>query len=170
VSVARGRGLVDDLVRLYGEPSGLEREGKPILLFPSPERLARADFAGLGTTGMRKRTLAAFSREVASGRLSLEPSQAVEDFEAKLLAIPGIGRWTADYMALRVLGHTDAFPATDLVLSRALETHSREAIARLSPWRGYAAVLLWGEFAGAPVKETASAKTGNAKIRKRKSP
>jgi AraC family transcriptional regulator of adaptative response / DNA-3-methyladenine glycosylase II len=147
VSVSQGRRLVDDVVRLYGEPTGLEAQGRPILAFPSPEMLARADFAGLGTTGKRKATLAAFAKEVASGRLSLEPTQDVEAFRAALLAIPGIGRWTADYMALRVLGHADAFPATDLVLARALVKHGPEVIAKLSPWRGYAAILLWGEYA-----------------------
>jgi len=152
VSVAHGRRLVDDLVRLYGSPSGLEHEGKPILLFPDPRTLANADFAGLGTTGKRKAALAAFAAEVASGRLSLEPTQSPEDFQAKLLAIPGIGPWTADYMALRVLGHADAFPATDLVLARALAIHSKEAVARVSPWRGYAAILIWGAAAASPSK------------------
>lgn len=150
VSVSQGRRLVDEVVRLYGTPSGLEQmehKGAPILLFPAPGILARADFAGLGTTGKRKEALAAFSSEVASGRLSLDPTQSPEEFQARLLAIPGIGRWTADYMALRVLGHADAFPATDLVLARALGSHTKEAIARVSPWRGYAAILLWGEHA-----------------------
>ncbi|MDB5106417.1 MAG: methylation and regulatory protein Ada [Fibrobacteres bacterium] len=144
VSVGRGRVLVDDLVRLQGSDAGIGLDGKPIRLFPAPSVLARADLKGLGTTGMRKRTLAAFSEEVASGRLSLDPAQSVEGFHEKLLAIPGIGRWTADYMALRVLGHADAFPATDLILARAIKAHSPEAIAKLSPWRGYAAILLWG--------------------------
>jgi AraC family transcriptional regulator of adaptative response / DNA-3-methyladenine glycosylase II len=152
VSVAQGRRLVDDVVRLYGEPTGLEFEGKPILVFPSPEILSRADFAGLGTTGKRKATLAAFAKEVASGRISLEPTQDVEAFRLAVMAIPGIGRWTADYMALRVLGHADAFPATDLVLARALEKHSPESIEKLSPWRGYAAILLWSEYAHADKK------------------
>jgi AraC family transcriptional regulator, regulatory protein of adaptative response / DNA-3-methyladenine glycosylase II len=163
VSVAQGRRLVDQVVRLYGSPSGLEHEGNPILLFPAPEILARADFAGLGTTGKRKQALAAFSAEVASGRLSLEPTQNPEDFQARLLAIPGIGRWTADYMALRVLGHADAFPATDLVLARALDLHSKEAIARVSPWRGYAAILLWGEQADA----ASAANSANAAIERK---
>ncbi|MEO6098442.1 MAG: Ada metal-binding domain-containing protein [Fibrobacteria bacterium] len=149
VSVAQGRRLVDQVVRLYGVPTGLEENGKPILAFPLPEILARADFAELGTTGKRKAALAAFANEVASGRLSLESTQDVEAFRTAVLAIPGIGRWTADYMALRVLGHADAFPATDLVLARALAKHGPEAIAKLSPWRGYAAILLWGEYAHA---------------------
>lgn len=147
VSVSQGRRLVDDMVRSYGAPSGLQQEGKPILLFPGAEVLARSDFAGLGTTGKRKQALAAFSAEVASGRLSLEPTQSPEEFQARLLALPGIGRWTADYMALRVLGHADAFPSTDLVLARALKVHSKESIAAVRPWRGYAAILIWGEQA-----------------------
>jgi AraC family transcriptional regulator, regulatory protein of adaptative response / DNA-3-methyladenine glycosylase II len=153
VSVGQGRKLVDDLVRMQGEPSDFTLDGNPIRLFPSPEKLARADYTGLGTTGKRKEALAAFSKEVASGRLSLEAAQSVEAFTAKVLEIPGIGRWTADYMALRVLGHADAFPATDLILARALKVHTPEAIARLSPWRGYAAILLWSEYAHSPAKQ-----------------
>jgi AraC family transcriptional regulator of adaptative response / DNA-3-methyladenine glycosylase II len=153
VSVSQGRKLVGDLVKLHGEPMDAPSDGKPVLAFPSARKLARADLGRLGTTGKRKETLAAFAKEVASGNLSLEPTQSVEDFKAKLLAIPGIGPWTADYMALRVLGHADAFPATDLILARALKIHSREAIAKLSPWRGYAAILLWGEYAHAFKKE-----------------
>jgi AraC family transcriptional regulator, regulatory protein of adaptative response / DNA-3-methyladenine glycosylase II len=146
VSVEMGAKLTGDLVRLTGEPAGVSEEGRPLMTFPSPAKLARADLSGLGTTGRRKQTLAAFAGEVASGRLSLEPAQSVEEFRAKALAIPGIGPWSADYMALRVLGHADAFPATDLILGRALQVHSKETLAALSPWRGYAAVLLWGEY------------------------
>ena len=162
VSVAHGRRLVDNVVRMYGEHldgCGSEENGNPIRLFPTPQKLARVAYAGLGTTGKRKETLAAFAKEVVSGRLSLEPTQSVEAFQAKLLAIPGIGRWTAEYMSLRVLGHTDAFPGTDLVLARALRLHSPEAIARLSPWRGYAAVLLWGEHAHTGAKNKSDMKS-----------
>ena len=102
--------------------------------------------------GKRKESIKAFAAEVASGRLSLDPAQNVEAFAAQVMRIPGIGRWTADYMALRVLGHADAFPETDLVLARALAAHPRETLSRISPWRGYAAMLLWGEYARAAEK------------------
>jgi AraC family transcriptional regulator of adaptative response / DNA-3-methyladenine glycosylase II len=64
------------------------------------------------------------------------------------MALPGIGPWTAQYMALKALRHKDAFPATDLILARALELHPGAADVSMSPWRGYVAALLWREYAG----------------------
>jgi AraC family transcriptional regulator of adaptative response / DNA-3-methyladenine glycosylase II len=147
VSVERGRCLVGDLIEKLGEPSGLVIDGQAVKLFPTAARIAASDLDGIKTTTARKRALQAFARAVADGHLSLEPTQDVEAFTKQLLLIPGIGPWTASYMALKALRHTDAFPATDLILARALERHPREVIDRLSPWRGYAAALLWREYA-----------------------
>jgi AraC family transcriptional regulator of adaptative response / DNA-3-methyladenine glycosylase II len=154
VSIERGRALVNDLIELLGRDSGEVRDGQSIKLFPTPTVLAAADLTALKTTGARKRTLKTFAAAVASGELSLAPTQDVEEFEKRLLAIPGIGPWTASYMALKVLRHADAFPATDLILARALELHPREVIDRMSPWRGYVAILLWREYAGKLTKKT----------------
>ncbi|HUP57369.1 MAG TPA: Ada metal-binding domain-containing protein [Bdellovibrionota bacterium] len=147
VSVERGRALVADLIELLGEDSGRRLDGKPIRLFPTPERLASADLASLKSTGVRKQTLKAFAAEVASSRLSLDPAQDVDRFIEQVLSIRGIGPWTASYMALKVLRHTDAFPSTDLILARALEIHAKEAVEKAAPWRGYAAALLWRSYA-----------------------
>jgi AraC family transcriptional regulator of adaptative response / DNA-3-methyladenine glycosylase II len=147
VSVDRGRALVGDLIELLGKDSGRVLGGKPIQLFPTPLEIASSSLAGLKTTQARRQTLIRFARAVVEGEITLEPTQNVEDFLEKVLAIQGIGPWTANYMALRVLRHTDAFPATDLILARALEIHSRETVDRMSPWRGYAAVLFWREYA-----------------------
>lgn len=147
VSVDRARALVGDLIEMLGRESGLERDGKPIRLFPTPEAIARSSLAGLKTTTMRKRTLVAFARAVARDEISLEPTQDVEEFTRKVLEIPGIGPWSASYMALKALRHTDAFPETDLILARAAAHHSKSAVDRMRPWRGYAAALLWREYA-----------------------
>lgn len=146
VSVERGRALVGDLIELLGEDSGIVGNGKKVKLFPSPEKIAASALTGLKTTGARKRTLRAFAKSVAQKRISLEATQDVEKFLEKILAVPGIGPWTASYMALKVIRHTDAFPETDLILARALELHPKETIGRMSPWRGYAAVLFWREY------------------------
>ncbi len=144
VSVEFGRELVADLIEYYGE----EFKTIPgVHAFPRPEVLAKSDLAKLRTTGRRKETIREFSKLVANRELSLESTQNVEDFRAKLAKIKGVGPWTIDYMALKVLGHTDSFPATDLILARALKIHPAESISRLSPWRGYAATLLWSEYA-----------------------
>lgn len=144
VSVERGRALLADLIELTGRE--VKVGGRTVKLFPSPERLAAADLKLLKSTGARKRTIKALARAVSRGEISLEPTQDVDEFVAKVMKIPGIGPWTASYMALKVLRHTDAFPETDLILSRALELHSKESISRMSPWRGYAAALFWRAY------------------------
>jgi AraC family transcriptional regulator of adaptative response / DNA-3-methyladenine glycosylase II len=146
VSVERGRALVADLVELTGTDSTLERNGQKIKLFPAPAQIAKADLSSLKSTGARKRTLIAFAKAVHEKKISLEPTQDIEEFTKKILAIPGIGPWTASYMALKVLRHTDSFPTTDLILARALEFHPLKVIESLSPWRGYAAALFWREY------------------------
>jgi AraC family transcriptional regulator of adaptative response / DNA-3-methyladenine glycosylase II len=144
VSVERGRALLADLIQMLGEE--IEWKGRKIKLFPAPEKIAASGLEGLKTTGARKRALREFSRAMAEGRLSLEPTQDVEEFIAQALTIPGIGPWTATYMAMKALRHTDSFPETDLILARALELHPKELVDRMSPWRGYAAALFWREY------------------------
>lgn len=146
VSVDRGRALVADLMRLLGRE--VSWKGRRVHLFPSPEKIASADLAGLKTTGARKRTLRAFARAVAEGEISLEPTQDVEEFSRRVQRIPGIGAWTASYMALKCLRDADAFPGTDLVLARALKLHPPQVVGRMSPWRGYCAALFWREYTG----------------------
>ena len=143
VTVERGRKLVHQLIELLGQDTGLVREGQKIKLFPTPDEIAQSDLEGLGTTGARKQALRAFAAAVRDGQVSLEPTQDVEEFMASLLAIRGIGRWTADYMALKVLRDTDSFPATDLILARAIEKRPKDFLHAMRPWRGYAAALIW---------------------------
>lgn len=146
VTVEWGRTLVGDLIELLGEDSGLTNQGRVTKLFPTPHKIAASDLRELRTTSARKQTLISFAKAVAEKKISLEPTQDVEEFLKKVLAIRGIGPWTANYMVLKVLRHTDAFPATDLILARALELHSKKTIEKMSPWRGYAAALFWREY------------------------
>jgi hypothetical protein len=95
------------------------------------------------------------ARAVASGELSLEPGADPEAVREALLAIPGIGEWTVQYVALRALGEPDAFPASDLGLLRSPANGGvsgpRELLARAEswrPWRGYAAIVLWRAYSG----------------------
>lgn len=145
VSVEFGRTLVSDLIEMLGEDSGLEIAGKKIKLFPTPKKIAQADLSKLKTTEIRKETLRLFAQAVASKKLSLEPTQDIENFYQSVRKIKGIGPWTASYMALKAIRHTDAFPDTDLILKRALEKYPLSVINEMSPWRGYAAALLWKE-------------------------
>src|SRR5690606_14866140 len=84
--------------------------------------------------------------------------RTLDDFVARWCALPGIGPWTAQYIALRGLGHPDAFPAGDLVLQKAaagdgtrLGTAERAACAEpWRPWRAYAVIHLWREAMATP--------------------
>jgi AraC family transcriptional regulator of adaptative response / DNA-3-methyladenine glycosylase II len=145
VSVDFGRTLVADLIEMLGEESGLEMDGKPIKLFPSPKKIAQADLTKLKTTEIRKETLKLFAHAVATKKISLEPTQDIENFYQSVRKIKGIGPWTASYMALKAIRHTDAFPETDLILKRALVKYPLAVINQMSPWRGYAAALIWKE-------------------------
>ncbi len=118
--------------------------------FPRPEVLAEAGPDALravtGVTRARARTVHAVACAVSDG-LVLDPGSDRDLARRRLLALPGIGPWTADYVALRALGDPDAFPADDLVLRRALAmptaggAEARAAAWR--PWRGYAAMHVW---------------------------
>lgn len=147
VSVERGQALVRDLIELTGKESGFHHEGKNIRLFPTPQDLMSADLTLLKTTKIRKQTLIDFSKAIVLGTLSLETTQDVEQFIHKVRRIKGIGPWTAQYMALKVLRSTDAFPASDLILARALEKHRPMKMENMSPWRGYLAALFWKDYA-----------------------
>jgi AraC family transcriptional regulator of adaptative response / DNA-3-methyladenine glycosylase II len=118
-------------------------------MFPSAEVLASADLSGLGLTQAREAAIRAFATAVAGGEVALDSSQPVDDLVETLVALPGIGPWTAHYIALR-LGERDAFPANDAGLRRGLrviDPGGTETLGRLaerwSPWRATAAVQLW---------------------------
>ncbi|MGE8360453.1 DNA-3-methyladenine glycosylase family protein [Pseudomonas sp.] len=133
---------------LVDAPSGVER------LFPSPEALAEASLDGIGMPGKRVQTLQHLAGQIASGdlRLSLEDGSAA--LIERLCALPGIGPWTAEYIALRAFGEADAFPASDLGLLKApvwgpegIDARSLKTRAEAwRPWRAYAAAHLWHNY------------------------
>ncbi|GAA0287995.1 hypothetical protein GCM10009528_00800 [Kineococcus aurantiacus] len=143
VSLAAARTFAGRLVAAYGTPR------ETLVEFPAPAALAAAGpdaiRAVTGVTGARARTLHVLSTVLADG-LDLDTADPAAA-RAELLALPGIGPWTADYVALRVFGDSDAFLPSDLVLRRALgRVPAREAAARAEPWRpwrGYALLHLW---------------------------
>ena len=159
VTVRGARTLAERLVERAGRPFA-SIAGVPCELtqtFPAPAALAHASLAGLGLTGARVRALATLADAAAGGRILLDGSADSAAAHAQLEALPGIGPWTAHYVAMRALGEPDAFPDGDLGLRRALGTAGKPAsVAELRraseawrPWRAYAAILLWGSEAGA---------------------
>jgi AraC family transcriptional regulator of adaptative response / DNA-3-methyladenine glycosylase II len=117
---------------------------------PTAEEVAAAGedrLARIGMPGARARTLLAVARAVLSGELDLRRGADPEQVRDRLLALPGVGPWTANLVAMRALGAPDAFPAGDLGVLRALGVKTaREAESRAEawrPWRAYAAMHLW---------------------------
>ena len=150
VSVKGATTLAGRVVARCGEAIALP-DGGITHYFPSAAVLRNADLDGLGLTGGRIRTLHAFARAVDEGEVSFSAGPTLDEKIAEFCAVPGIGPWTAHYMALRAVGEPDAFPAADLGLRKAVSNEgvliSTPALEAQSeswrPWRGYAALLLW---------------------------
>jgi AraC family transcriptional regulator, regulatory protein of adaptative response / DNA-3-methyladenine glycosylase II len=148
VSVVAGRTLAARLVARAGEPIDGGGDGLTHL-FPSPAALARTNLDGLGITGVRINALHSLARAVMDG--SVDFAAPVDDVTARLVSLPGFGSWTAQYVAMRGLGHADALPTGDLVLCRmaangstALTAKALDARAQAwRPWRGHATFHLW---------------------------
>jgi AraC family transcriptional regulator of adaptative response / DNA-3-methyladenine glycosylase II len=127
-------------------------------LFPLPDVLADANLARIGMPGARAETIRALARAVCDRRISFEGVVDSDALLTRLCEIPGIGKWTAQYVAMRALGEPDAFPSGDLGLLRALDlTSHRELEQRAEswrPWRAYAAMYLWNKASDARVQES----------------
>jgi AraC family transcriptional regulator of adaptative response / DNA-3-methyladenine glycosylase II len=151
VSLAAARTLAGRLVAACGTALP-EPDGALTHIFPAPEAIAADGVVdALGMPAARQRTLRTLCGRLADGSVPLRDGADYGDVRVRLLAIPGIGPWTADYIGLRALGDPDAFPAGDLGLRRGaralglpsdaggLEAHAE----RWRPWRRYAAHHLW---------------------------
>jgi AraC family transcriptional regulator of adaptative response / DNA-3-methyladenine glycosylase II len=136
-------------------------------LFPWPATLADAPLEETGIIAARAKTIRALAQQVASGQLVFASPAAMD----ALLEIPGIGPWTAQYIAMRAMQQADAFPSGDLVLrrvagdltARALDAHAE----RWRPWRAYAVMLLW-QAANDKAAASKIAAAPEARSRKRK--
>jgi len=153
ISVTQTSRLMGQLVAQYGEEIQHPVSGERIRIFPTPRTLAGLDLRALNITAQKRATVGEFSSQVANGTIQLERAQNQEDFKAAVRAVKGIGIWSAEYMALRALGDTDAFPATDLILHRVLKAKPEVDPDAVSPWRAYLATCLWNEYAHAPNQE-----------------
>jgi AraC family transcriptional regulator of adaptative response / DNA-3-methyladenine glycosylase II len=145
ISVRQAARLMSQLVTAYGEESLHPLSGKPVRVFPTPRNLAESDLRRLRVTRQKRAALREFALRVADETIDFERAQDLEEFKLAVQTVKGIGAWSAEYMALRALGDTDAFPATDLVLQRFLKANPTFDPDAARPWRGYAAVYLWNE-------------------------
>ncbi len=145
VSVRGATTLTGRLIARLGVPLATPVDGLTHF-FPTSAALAAGSLDGLGITGQRIRTLHTLAQAVTDGAVEFSPGTDL----ATLTALPGIGDWTAHYIALRALGEPDAFPAADLGLRKAagqdtpVSARDLEQLAEpWRPWRGYAALALW---------------------------
>jgi AraC family transcriptional regulator of adaptative response / DNA-3-methyladenine glycosylase II len=137
--------LASKIVKAFGAPfpvaSGLTH------LFPTPEILVEANLGTIGMPRARAETIRALARAVCSGDISFDGVIDVNSFLTQLCEIPGIGNWTAQYVAMRALGEPDAFPLGDIGLLHSLGLESSRELAQRAepwrPWRAYAAMYLW---------------------------
>jgi AraC family transcriptional regulator of adaptative response / DNA-3-methyladenine glycosylase II len=151
ITVAAAVALAGRLTARYGEAvtgagHGLTRR------FPTPQALRDVDPGSLGMPRSRGATIAAVAAAVIDTPALFAPGADLESVVGRLRALPGIGDWTAQYIAMRLLREPDAFPASDIGLQRALASadgerpSARELIAMAEPWRpwrAYAAQHLW---------------------------
>ncbi|MBS0169360.1 MAG: helix-turn-helix domain-containing protein [Nitrospira sp.] len=152
VTVAAARRLGGIVVDLWGEPLPHAEGSRLTRTFPTARCLATADLSRLGMPAARRATITALAQAATSHPRLFMPGGSVEERLAQLRAIPGIGAWTAHYIALRAFREPDAFPATDLGLLRGArhlgggQTNAAHLMQRAEawrPWRAYAAQYLW---------------------------
>ena len=152
ISVAGAITIAGRLAERCGRPvTDVLPAGTITRVFPGPAELAQADLSGLGVPTARARTLTTVARATLAGRVRMDGYVAAERLFEQLTELPGIGPWTASYVALRGFGEPDAFPDTDLGIRKALDARGyprgaaarKAAMERLAPWRGYAALYLW---------------------------
>ena len=161
VSVKAATTLAGRIAARYGAPLSLPTSLSARTdislerLFPTPDKLARARFNRIGLVKSRAATIRRFAAAVVSGDIRFDDTLSPEELCASLMAIRGIGEWTAEYVAMRALKYPDAFPASDLGLLKAVDGNRKLKTKELKeraeawrPWRAYAALLLWGSLPG----------------------
>ena len=140
ISVSGAHTILGRIAAAHGSPA---LDG---LLFPSPAQLAAVDPESLPMPRARARTLIAIAAACASGELQLDPGADRDRAHTALLALPGVGPWTADYIRMRALGDRDVLLASDLGVRRSAARLGIDLAGgrpEWAPWRSYATHHLW---------------------------
>ena len=154
ITVPAATRLLGKLVQAFGDPlPAAMRESEGLShLFPSTARIAKENLATLGIPGARAQAVTSLAQAIVADPAIFSRGANLEDAIVKLRSLPGIGEWTAQYIAMRELREPDAFPAADVGLLRALadadgrRPSPSELLSRAErwrPWRAYAALHLW---------------------------
>ncbi len=164
VSLAAAATAAGRLVADHGTP--LKRPlGEVTHAFPGCEALAALDVGMLRMPGSRARAVTGLAARLAFSELTLDAGADRDEARRRLLAVPGVGSWTAEYVAMRALHDPDAFPATDLGVHHALRRHGLDGRAAAAerrstswrPYRAYAVIHLWADLAAAAGQPAAAA-------------
>ena len=150
ISVTAARTLAARIVERFGTPHPASAAAGLGALFPPAGALADAPLESIGLTRARAATIRGLSQALVEGRIDFSAQQTLHETVDRLCALPGIGAWTAHYIAMRAHSHPDAFPAGDLVLRKIAgagtpipEREMEELSEAWRPWRAYAVMLLW---------------------------
>jgi AraC family transcriptional regulator of adaptative response / DNA-3-methyladenine glycosylase II len=181
ITVSAAIRIAGKIAAQYGEPLGEPVPGFPDLtrVFPSAKALAEADLSALPMPRARSASLSALAAAVAADPLLLGPRASLEEAITTLRRLPGIGEWTAQYIAMRELREPDAFPAADIGLMRAMadEAGIRPSAAALTvraeswrPWRAYAAIHLWIAESERLLADKSGTKRVQVRTKSRKTP
>ncbi len=152
----RGRSVVDPLAAHEVERAG---DDPLAVRFPTAREIAARSvdaIAKIGLPAARAAAIHALATAIAAGTLRLDGARELDAFVAEATALPGIGPWTAHYLAMRALHAADAFPAADLGIKKALAAGPRDAEARAEAWRpfrSYAVMHLWSTLGGSDVED-----------------
>ena len=154
ITVPAATKLLGKLVEAHGArlPAAITESEGLSHVFPSPASLAKADLSVLGMPNSRSMAVTSLAQAIAADPATFSRGASLEDAIAKLRTLPGVGEWTAQYIAMRELREPDAFPAADIGLLRAMadadgrRPSPAELLLRAErwrPWRAYAALHLW---------------------------
>jgi AraC family transcriptional regulator of adaptative response / DNA-3-methyladenine glycosylase II len=151
ISVKGARTVIGRIAAKAGPLLESRRHPKLTHYFPSPHELISCNLGKVGMPDTRVRTVRALAEEVDSERITFVVNGSLTDFIEQLTRIPGIGEWTAQYIAMRAMSEPDAFPAADLGIIKALHQGDkrltpkqiRQRAEEWRPWRAYAAMHLW---------------------------
>lgn len=145
VSVKGATTLAGRIAAQYGEP--IQAANGLAHVFPTASALLGMEVANAGMPTSRVQTIRTLARAVCDGKITFTADADADELRKRLCDIPGIGPWTAQYVAMRALGQPDAFPTGDLALLKAMELRSPRELERRSeawrPWRAYAAMYMW---------------------------
>jgi AraC family transcriptional regulator of adaptative response / DNA-3-methyladenine glycosylase II len=150
ISVKAATTFAHRIVQTYGTPVEQLDEGGLTHLFPTPEQLSKASLSEIGLTKKRAETIQNMAKVIADQEIDFSMGWSLKQTILRWTELPGIGPWTAHYIAMRALREPDAFPADDLVLRQVCGTDKPLTAAQLRkraeawrPWRAYATIALW---------------------------